>query len=122
LKKNLYMSTKTISVEQIASPILLSSSDLASLRLLATSNSESKGSVHNVNSNRLLKNKSYSFLMSKHLIKRPDPGSNSTDSMLSSQNGHYYSSIGHNTSVIIPRRNFIKTRSSLGRILIIYLF
>jgi hypothetical protein len=96
---------RNISIEQITAPVLLSSHDLSRL----TSSTTANGCMLNASSsspasatqlNRLLfKNKSYSFLMSKHLMKKTGWSTPSTsNSSSNSLNNHNNSTYNNNSN------------------------
>ena len=131
------MSVKTISVEQIASPILLTD---ASMRVIGDTNALFRMPFESANSSaRLTKNKSYSFLVSRHLSNRRQQLTNSsTDSMIhrnysvtptNSSSSTSSTSGGHFGAGLVStetftgsawRRNFIKSRLSQIIFLVIY--
>lgn len=123
------MSMKNIiTVEQIAAPKLLSNEDLTKLTANQIDGFNLNPSLNNTNNNnRLFKNKSYSFLMSKHLVNKKSPSwsakntPNSSAHSINQQHSIYLSngfgssnaSYYFNVNNSILRRNFLKTRTSL---------
>lgn len=104
-KENKMSTVKTtISVEQIASPILMSSSELGSIRSSNTTNATENGG----SSGRLPKNKSYSFLISKHLMTKRN--FNTSDSMIAHSRTTSNSSIEAISN--LSKRNFVKSKLS----------
>lgn len=107
------MSVKTISVEQIAAPVLLTG-ELASARIgpgysLTSSSACESAAGSGV---RLSKNKSYSFLISRSsTAKQREFTNNSSDSGLDAGRATSISSADTFTSSS-SRRNFFKSRLS----------
>lgn len=130
------MSVKTISIEQIASPVLLTDSDLASMRVMNHTNGIGGGAAYrsfgctstdnsSSSARRLPKNKSYSFLMSSSASMRNNSHftrcqltNSSTDSMIDSSRASFVNHQPNNLatsetfSMSSSRRNFIKSRLS----------
>lgn len=124
------MSVKTISVEQIASPVLLTDSDLASMRIMSgvyrgSANDPAAAATSTTSTSaRLPKNKSYSFLISRnsHFNRRQQLANSSTDSMITDSRASFNNNNNNNSNYAFTssdtfsssssRRNFIKSRLS----------
>lgn len=130
------MSVKTISVEQIASPILIQQTNENGEKTASISMRQMddlmRGAGVGGEAPRLPKNKSYSFLMSKHLLMKKSSSSqlNTTDSFIShfsySSNQSVAPTISDDpvapstSSLARSRKSFIKSRLSSFSMIFIY--